>query len=169
MHQVSSSWDDAESVSDTRTALTSADVGVAMGGGSAIVSSQIGSAQAPRSPPSQASSSADFILLSPTAPLASLPVLLSLSRATARKVRQNFAWAACFNLSEPQRRCQACHIAHCAHSLAAHRCWRTGADRLYSRPLVERPRDGAVVHERDLERASRVSRRRRLADTHCRP
>ncbi|CEH14212.1 copper resistance-associated p-type atpase [Ceraceosorus bombacis] len=63
-------------------ALTAADVGIAMGSGSAI-----------------ASTSADFILLSPNAPLSSIPSLISLSRATTNKVLQNFVWAAAFNLT----------------------------------------------------------------------
>lgn len=62
-------------------ALHAADVGIAMGSGSDI-----------------AQGSADFILLSATTPLASLPVLLSLSKATVSKVCQNFCWAAVFNL-----------------------------------------------------------------------
>ncbi|CBQ70420.1 related to CCC2-copper resistance-associated P-type ATPase [Sporisorium reilianum SRZ2] len=62
-------------------ALSSAALGVALGTGSSI-----------------AHSSSDFILLRRTSPLLSLPLLLSLSRATHLKIWSNFAWAFVFNL-----------------------------------------------------------------------
>lgn len=46
-----------------------------------------------------AASSADFILLSSSSPLGSLPALLSLSRATTLKIYTNFAWASVFNIA----------------------------------------------------------------------
>lgn len=63
-------------------ALAAAEVSVAMGSGSTI-----------------AHSSADFILLSSQEPLRSLETVLSISRATTRKIYENFAWAAVFNMT----------------------------------------------------------------------
>uniref|UniRef100_V5EMK6 HMA domain-containing protein n=2 Tax=Kalmanozyma brasiliensis (strain GHG001) TaxID=1365824 RepID=V5EMK6_KALBG len=62
-------------------ALSSAQLGIALGSGSSI-----------------AHSSSDFILLRRTSPLLSLPLLLSLSNATYLKIWTNFAWAFVFNL-----------------------------------------------------------------------
>ncbi len=63
-------------------ALSSASLGIALGSGSSI-----------------AHSSSDFILLRRHSPLLSLPLLLTLSNATYRKIWSNFAWAFVFNLS----------------------------------------------------------------------
>lgn len=60
-------------------ALTTADVGIAIGSGSDV-----------------AISSADFVLA--TSNLNSVPTLLSLSRAVLRRVKFNFAWAVVYNM-----------------------------------------------------------------------
>ena len=62
-------------------ALSSASLGIALGSGSSI-----------------AHSSSDFILLRRHSPLLSLPLLLTLSRATYLKIWTNFGWAFVFNL-----------------------------------------------------------------------
>lgn len=62
-------------------ALSSASLGIALGSGSSI-----------------AHSSSDFILLRRHSPLLSLPLLLTLSKATYSKIWSNFAWAFVFNL-----------------------------------------------------------------------
>lgn len=62
-------------------ALSCADLSIALGSGSTL-----------------ATSTASFILLNQDRPLASIPVILSLSKATQNKIWQNLAWACAFNL-----------------------------------------------------------------------
>jgi Cu+-exporting ATPase len=62
-------------------ALSSADLSIALGSGSSL-----------------ATSTASFILLNTDRPLASIPTILSLSRATEFKIWQNLAWACAFNV-----------------------------------------------------------------------
>ncbi|PWN53197.1 heavy metal translocatin [Violaceomyces palustris] len=63
-------------------AIASSDLGIALGSGSSI-----------------SQSSSDFILLSKQRPLISIPVLLSISRATNLKILSNFTWSFVFNAS----------------------------------------------------------------------
>ncbi|UZJ55831.1 hypothetical protein CBS101457_005151 [Exobasidium rhododendri] len=62
-------------------ALSSADLSIALGSGSSL-----------------ATSTASFILLNSERPLASIPAIISLSRATQSKIWQNLAWACAFNV-----------------------------------------------------------------------
>jgi len=62
-------------------ALSSADLSIALGSGSSL-----------------ATSTASFILLNSERPLASIPAILSLSKATQSKIWQNLAWACAFNV-----------------------------------------------------------------------
>ena len=62
-------------------ALSSADLSIALGSGSSL-----------------ATSTASFILLNSQSPLASIPAILSLSKATNFKIWQNLGWACAFNI-----------------------------------------------------------------------
>lgn len=62
-------------------ALSTADLAIALGSGSSL-----------------ATSTASFILLNAECPLASIPIILSLSKATHGKIWQNLGWACAFNI-----------------------------------------------------------------------
>lgn len=62
-------------------ALSTATLSIALGSGSSL-----------------ATSTASFILLNTEKPLASIPTILSLSKATEKKIWQNLAWACAFNV-----------------------------------------------------------------------